>query len=429
MLPGLPKRSELADAVSKGSFWWAAGVEDTFITSPHAVTGRTLDEYELTEHYRRWREDIDLMAEIGVSAARYGIPWHRLQPARDTWAWEYADGPIDRMLSHGIAPQIDLVHYGLPHWIDGGFLDPDYPKFVAEYAARVAERYRGRVYWYTPLNEPRITAWYCGRIGWWPPFQRSLGGFVRVMIALCLGIKATVSALRSVDSEIVDYHVDATDVFAAASPALAAEAGLRQDFVFLALDLLTGAVDERHSLHGWLIAQGAHHGEIDGFRRDPIRPPIIGLNLYPMFTNKLLLRDPNGRLRVRMPYADATLLERLGHMYYERYSVPLAVSETATKGSVARRLAWLDSSVAACGRLRSRGVPLCGYTWWPLFSLVAWAYRQTHTPVERHLLHMGLWDLDTDPKALLERRRTPVADRFKAFAAAGAKPAGVLATR
>ena len=91
------------------------------------MTGRTLDEYELTDHYGRWREDLALMAELEVPAARYGVPWHRIQPAPGRWDWRHADEPLERLLELGIAPQVDLVHYGLPGWIEGAYLHPDYP--------------------------------------------------------------------------------------------------------------------------------------------------------------------------------------------------------------------------------------------------------------------------------------------------------------
>ena len=47
-------------------FIWAAGIEDTFIIEPNRRTGRTLDEYALTQHYERWSEDIGLLADLGV---------------------------------------------------------------------------------------------------------------------------------------------------------------------------------------------------------------------------------------------------------------------------------------------------------------------------------------------------------------------------
>ena len=95
--------------------------------------------------------------------------------------------------------------------------------------AELVERYRGRVFAYTPLNEPRITAWYCGRIGWWPPFLQGWRGFVAVTLAACRGIVETARALRDVDPDILIAHVDATDLYVTDVPSLQAEAKLRQD--------------------------------------------------------------------------------------------------------------------------------------------------------------------------------------------------------
>jgi hypothetical protein len=69
----LPTRAQLAQLERPDAFWWATGIEDTFITAPHPSTGRTLDEYELTDHYRRWPADPALMAGLGVGCARYGV--------------------------------------------------------------------------------------------------------------------------------------------------------------------------------------------------------------------------------------------------------------------------------------------------------------------------------------------------------------------
>lgn len=60
-------------------FVWGTGIEDTFIAHEEP-SRRRLDEYELTQHYRFWREDVDLAASIGFRAMRYGIPWYRVEP-------------------------------------------------------------------------------------------------------------------------------------------------------------------------------------------------------------------------------------------------------------------------------------------------------------------------------------------------------------
>src|SRR5690606_8527894 len=87
-------------------------------------------------------------------------------------------------------------------------------------------------------------------------------------------------------------------------------------------------------------------------------------------------------------------------------------------GSVRRRLDWLDRSVAAVRRLRAEDVPLIGYTWWPLFALVTWAYRQGVHPPEYYFKQMGLWDLDREGR----RIRTPLVERFQALMGQGAGP-------
>jgi beta-glucosidase/6-phospho-beta-glucosidase/beta-galactosidase len=408
------------------AFWWSTGIEDTFITAPHPVTGRTLDEYELTGHYERWRDDLGLVAELGVPCARYGVPWHRIQPERSVWDWTFPDEALGRLLELGVDPQVDLVHYGLPAWIENAFLHPDYPKFVAEYAARLAERFKGRITWYTPLNEPRITGWYCGRLGWWPPFRRSWSGFVALMLAIARGMVETVKALESVDPEIVPYFVDATDLFDTDEPEFQDEAKQRQEIVFLALDLVSGRIDETHPLWRWLLKHGAREDELNWFLDNAVEVPVIGMNLYPMFTQKKLLRDAGGRFRIRMPYADADLITRLGRLYYERYRVPLMISETASIGSLRRRLDWLDRSVAATRELREEGVPLVGYTWWPMFALVTWAYRQGRRPVAEHLAQMGLWDIVPDEADPLRRVRTSAVDSYRQLVAGGVNAVGKL---
>ncbi len=420
-------RSRLKRLQSPTSFLWMTGIEDTFITAPDAKTGRTLDEYELTGHYQRWRDDLELCAELGVPAMRYGLPWHRINPAKGEWDFSFADPQLSRLLELGIEPVVDLVHYGTPSYIEGAFLHADYPRLVAEYAARVAERFRGRIRCYTPLNEPRVTAWYCGKLGWWPPFRRGWRGFVQVLLNLCRGIVETERALRSVDPEVVAFHVDATDLYESPQAELRSDAQRRQEIVFLALDLVSGRVGPSHSLYPWLRELGVSARDLEWFEANALELDVVGINLYPLFSKKVLKRE-SGRLRLRMPYAEADIVERLGELYFERYRRPVVITETASEGSVARREAWLRDSVAAVRRLRERGVPLVGYTWWPMFALVTWGYRQGIKPPAAYLKQMGLWDLSS-VEGELERVATPLVEAYRELCFGGPAAVGVLSQK
>jgi beta-glucosidase len=412
--------------MSPQSFLWATGIEDTFITHPWPGTGRTLDEYELTQHYTRWKTDLQLISEIGLKTIRYGLPWHRINPARGTWDWTWTDAVLERLLDYGIDPIIDLVHYGTPDWIDGAFLNPDFPERMAEYAARVAERFKGRIRAFTPLNEPRITAWYCGKLGWWPPYRRGWGGFVSIMKALCTGIVRTQENLLAVDNQIVTVHVDATDLFTTKDDSLRAEVELRQQLVFLALDLITGTVTPGHPLYSFLLKHGMSETELTWFAEHAVKLDIVGINMYPMYTLKEMARTRRG-IRTRMPYASADLVEQLATMYWQRYQRPIMITETASAGLVKRRLRWLNDSLGAVRRLRLGGIPLIGYTWWPMFALVGWAYRQNSRPMEKYLLQMGLWDLQNDNGGQLERVATPIVEIYKEMVAEGIRDVGKLA--
>jgi hypothetical protein len=245
------------------------------------------------------------------------------------------------------------------------------------------------------------------------------------MLAACRGIVRTVEAQRAIDPEIVHAHVDATDLFEAASEDLVEEASRRQAIVYLALDLITGRVDGKHELASWLLAQGAAPSDLDWFQKHAIELDIVGINLYPLFSQKRLVRKA-GKLRIEMPYADATIVETLADLYCRRYGRPVFIGETASAGSVQRRAAWLDDSVAAVRRARARGVPLVGYTWWPLFALVTWGYREGSKAPHDYLKQMGLWDLRPSDRAL-ERVRTVLVDRYRELVAGGVQRVGSVA--
>ena len=391
-------------------FAWATGIEDTFITEPWPSTGRTLDEYELTGHYNRWRQDLRLMHGLGVRYARYGVPWHRLNPYRRKWDWTWADRPLERLLELGITPIVDLVHYGLPAWIEGAFLNPDFPSLLADFAREIAERFSGRIFCYTVVNEPRITAWYSGRLGWWPPHGRSWSAFSKVIGSICKAIALASSALRNVDERNLIVHCDGADVYSTAHAALCEERNFRQDLVYLPLDLLFGRVDQHHSLQSWLVSHGVTLSELDWFAENRAPPDVVGLNIYPMFSNKVVTRT-GSRLRVRSISRTSGLISEAAREQAARYERPIMITETASRGSTARRVAWLESSIAEIRQLRAEQVPVIGYTWWPMISHVAWAYRQGTGPIESYIENMGLWDLAIDGH--LERIETEAARRYR----------------
>jgi hypothetical protein len=343
-----------------------------------------------------------------VNSVRYGIPWYRVNPRPGAFDWSWTDEVVPRLLETGAEPIIDLVHYGTPGWLEDSFLNPAYPDRVAEYAVAFATRYRKRLKWYTPLNEPRVNAWYAGKIGLWPPYRR---GWSR--------------ALREVDEEIRLVHVDATDLYTSEDPGLAAEVARRQEIVFLAIDWMLGRVGHGHPLWEWLLQRGMTEVQLAWFQENPVPFDILGVNEYPLFSWKWLVRTPRG-LRQRMPYAPPEILAELGRLYWRRYGMPMMITETADRGPVARRLRWMEQSIAVVRELREEGIPLVGYTWWPMLALVTWAYRVGSRPAAEYLLQMGLWDLRAEADGTLARVRTELVDCYRSYTTTGSARVGQI---
>lgn len=406
-------------------FVWATGIEDTFV--PQIRPGhRALDEYQLMGHYEHWREDLALGRELGVQALRWGVPWYRVEPFPGEFDWSWTDQVIPYLVEElKITPILDLMHYGCPFWLRREFASEDYPQAVAAYAGAFARRYRGLVRWYTPLNEPIVNALLCGKRGVWPPYLRGDGGYIRLILQLVRGIQRTVEALKEVDPGALMVHVEATGLSRAAREDLEALAIEDQRRGYLGYDLLTGRVTPDHPLYTWLLRNGAGPNELAGIRRDAIVLDVIGMNFYPQWSTQQISVDRKGRLAWRPVEPEGSGFVELIEDYWRRYGVPIMVTETSAKGALDARVQWLQASVAAIRRLRSEGVPVLGYTWFPLFTMIDWRFRLGKGTVEDYRLDLGLYTLAEEGSG----RRwdpTPLVAQFQGYVADPRAAVGAL---
>ena len=395
-----------------GQFWWATGIEDTFV--PQVRPGmRALDEYELTQHYRWWREDIDRAAALGIQALRWGIPWYKVQPTATSWDWRWVDAVLDYMVNvKGITPILDLMHYGTPLWLDNSFINSGYPALVANYALEVAKRYKSLVRYYTPLNEPAINAEWCGGLGHWPPYLTGDDGYVKVMMAICKGIVLTVQALEAEQPAMRTVHVEALRHYWTNDPAIAARVTLYNDQQYLSTDLTLGRVTDEHPFFPYLLTYGVTDQDLRWFAEHAVRFDVLGANFYPWSYGELFARKNGNYYRPQQRTSGATIATVLTNAY-ARYKMPVMVTETSAKGSVGARSRWMDESIVAVHALRAQGVPIVGYTWFPFLSMVDWYYRRQRRPLSTYLIHLGLYDAAFDEAGVLQRHETPLVGRYR----------------
>jgi beta-glucosidase len=113
------------------------------------------------DHYHRYREDVGLMAEIGLQAYRFSVSWPRILPqgtgAVNQKGLDFYSRLVDALLEHGIAPWLTLFHWDYPYalYCRGGWLNRDSADWFAEYTAHVVDRLSDRVSHWMTVNEPQ----------------------------------------------------------------------------------------------------------------------------------------------------------------------------------------------------------------------------------------------------------------------------------
>jgi beta-glucosidase len=137
---------------------------DTYSHTP----GRTLngDTGDVAvDHYHRWRDDLDEIAELGLDAYRFSISWPRVQPGGsgqfNQAGIDFYSQLVDGLLERGIAPVATLYHWDLPQELEdaGGWPVRETALRFGEYAAGIVAALGDRVHTWTTLNEPWCSAY------------------------------------------------------------------------------------------------------------------------------------------------------------------------------------------------------------------------------------------------------------------------------
>lgn len=117
------------------------------------------------DHYHKFKEDIQLMKDMGVNAYRFSIAWARVMPTGKEKVNEeginFYNTLIDELLKAGITPWVTLYHWDLPLALqleDDGWLGDSISDHFEKYANLCFERFGDRVKNWITLNEPWVVA-------------------------------------------------------------------------------------------------------------------------------------------------------------------------------------------------------------------------------------------------------------------------------
>jgi dTDP-4-dehydrorhamnose reductase len=381
------------------------------------------DQLERSGHAAR-PEDLDRAAALGIRALRYPVLWERTAPHSDGEAdWRWADARLSRIRALQIRPIVGFVHHGSgprhTQLTDRGFADG-----LARFARAFAERYPW-VDAYTPVNEPLTTARFSGLYGLWYPHGRDDHTFARALVEQCRAVALTMRAVRAVNPHA--GLVQTEDLGKTYSTGrLRYQAEFENERRWLTWDLLCGRVDPPHPMWSYLRWAGIGEADLEFFRDQPCPPTVIGINHY--LTSERFLDHRQSRYPTEMhggngsdAYADVEAVRacarevdgpsRLLLEAWERYRLPLAVTEVHLGCTREEQLRWFAEVWDAASTLRERTVDVRAVTAWSLVGAFDW--NTLLTRVDGHY-EPGAFDLrapEPRPTALARMLQDAAAGR------------------
>jgi beta-glucosidase len=185
-------------ADGKGESIW-----DRFCRIPGAIHGGDTGDVAC-DHYHRWRDDLENMRDLGLTAYRFSLAWTRVFPQGsgklNRTGLDFYETLVDELLSQGIEPVITLYHWDLPQSLQdkGGWTARDTASWFAEYAACVFSHLGDRVKLWMTLNEPQVAAFAGHAEGVHAPGLKDFGAAVEASHVLLHAHALAVQAYRQV---------------------------------------------------------------------------------------------------------------------------------------------------------------------------------------------------------------------------------------
>lgn len=364
-----------------------------------------VDELALSGHLERQDGDLADVAALGVDVWRYGMPWRLTEPEPGRYDWTLWDRAFAACERHGLRPVVDLCHFGLPDHYDG-FCDPAWVDGFGRYVDAFLARYP-EPRWFTPVNEPGITATFSAMLGMWNDRRASHDDY---FVALANVALADLEALARIRADRDGWWINAegfgAELYDADDEAGQREATEVRDLQWAVWDLHFGVDPRGPSARIGDVVDPTILRRLEAVQGVvPADRMVAGHDFYPVSATV----HGNRALR-EVTIADrVTAYEGAARDWYERYRVPFWVSETSNLSlPVEQGTEWLDALVATLDRLDADGLPVRGICWYSRGDQYDWDLGLLQ-PVGQ-VTEVGLYDA--------ERRVRPVADAFRALAAA-----------
>jgi dTDP-4-dehydrorhamnose reductase len=370
------------------------------------VGDQWFDQTERSGHGQRL-DDLARFAELGISALRYPVLWERVSPnTPDERDFSWADTRLSELRRLGIRPIVTLIHHGSgPRYTS--LIEDSFAPGLAAHAAATAARYPWVRDW-TPVNEPLTTARFSALYGFWFPHLQDERLFWLALLNQIDATRLAMKAIRAVNPEARLIQTDDLG-FCHASEPLQHEANYQNQRRWMGWDLLCGHVVPGHALWQRLADHG-FESRLHTIAADPCPPDIIGINHY-LSSERLIDhriddhphrsvadRKPGDSAGMALVDVDAIRHRRAGvlglpallRQAWERYRIPLAVTECHNAATREEQVRWFVEGWQQAQQLRREGVDLRAVTAWALLGSYDWNCMVTRIA---HHYEIGVFDV------------------------------------
>jgi beta-glucosidase len=369
-----------------------------------AASGRACNSYEL------WREDVDLVAGMGLNAYRFSVEWARVEPSEGTFVeaeLAHYRAIVERCRERGLAPIVTLNHFTCPHWfaMKGGWLATDAPTLFARYCGRVIDELGQDIAVAVTLNEPNLAS----LLTWihLPDVVRDLERATLEAASAAAGVERYRLANVMLPEEMAAMAVGMS------AGHVAAKAAIKARRPQLPVGLSIAIVDDQ-VVGDDASVRDRKRAEVYGRWLDLARhDDFVGVQNY-----ERARYDGAGAV----PPPDGSILNQMGSDLYPaslahvvRYAhdatrVPVLVTEHGlAHDDDTHRGPFIEAALAALHAVIADGVPVLGYTHWTLLDNFEWIFAYD--------FHYGLHAVDRQTFA---RTAKPSAAVYSRIATANA---------
>jgi beta-glucosidase len=401
---------------------------DTFSHTPgHVANGEHGDV--AADHYHRYKDDIRLMAELGLKAYRFSTAWTRILPDGtglvNKKGLDFYDRLVDELLKAGIEPYVCLFHWDLPQALQdkGGWPERNTAYYFADYAHVVTERLSDRVSTWFTHNEPWVAAFVGHFLGEHAPGQKDLPAALKALHHILLSHGLATEAMQAISKQALKIGItlNLNPVHPATGSKKDAEAADRVDMFMnrIVLDpLLKGTSPIQDSAIGKLLSgRLIQPGDLEKINN----LDILGVNYYSRavmkHSNKIPVLNveqvhPVGNEYSGMweiyPEGMYEILMRIQQDYQPKAEIMVTENGVPVPDGIdfdgrvrdERRIRYLKNHLAQVQRAMQDGVAVRGYFHWSLLDNFEWAlgygprfglFYLDYKTLERILKDSGRW--------------------------------------